>query len=81
MRQLRRFVVEHREKQIDWAEHCAKYEICYDNFTGNLQCLTTYNYTQYLFCPYFDSEDTAELAIETFHDELIWYFTEYKDSL
>lgn len=29
----------------------------------------------------FDTADTVKLAIETFHDELIWYFTEYKDSL
>ena len=30
---------------------------------------------------YFDTESAVSLAIETFHDELIWYFTEYKDSL
>ena len=29
----------------------------------------------------FDSEETAQAAIDEFHDELIWYFTEYKDSL
>ena len=30
---------------------------------------------------YFDSKETANAAIDEFHDELIWYFTEYKDSL
>ena len=30
---------------------------------------------------FFDSETAAQLAIDTFRDELIWYFTEYKDSL
>jgi hypothetical protein len=30
---------------------------------------------------YFDSEQTARLAIDAFYNELIWYFTEYKDSL
>lgn len=30
---------------------------------------------------YFNSYETAERAIEEFKDELIWYFTEYKDSL
>ena len=81
MRQLRRFAVENRKQEIDWAVCCTKYEICYDNFTGEMKCLPTNNYTQYLFCPYFDSEDSAELAMKAYHDELIWYFTEYKDSL
>ena len=81
MRQLRRFAVENRKQEIDWAVNCTKYEICYDNFTGEMKCLPTHNYTQYLFCPYFDSEDSAELAMKAYHDELIWYFTEYKDSL
>ena len=31
--------------------------------------------------PYFDLRTTAQAAIDEFHDELIWYFTEYKDSL
>ena len=30
---------------------------------------------------YFDSEEAVNTAIDEFHDELIWYFTEYKDSL
>jgi len=30
---------------------------------------------------YFDSVYAVKSAIETFYDELIWYFTEYKDSL
>ena len=81
MRQLRRFAVENRKQEIDWAVNCTKYEICYDNFEGEMKCLPTHNYTQYLFCPYFDSEDSAELAMKAYHDELIWYFTEYKDSL
>lgn len=81
MRQLRRFAVEHRKREIDWAVSCVKYEIGYDHSTGDMNCLPTNNYTQFLFNPYFDSEEVALLAIETFHDELIWYFTEYKDSL
>lgn len=38
-------------------------------------------YYRYHGIIYFDSGEAAQLAIETFHDELIWYFTEYKDSL
>ena len=30
---------------------------------------------------YFDTEEAAEAALNTFKDELTWYFTEYKDSL
>ena len=28
-----------------------------------------------------EEEETAQAAIDEFRDELIWYFTEYKDSL
>lgn len=80
MRQLRRFAVEHRENKIDWNTQTKKYVI-------------RYSYAEHVFlCPYevlgrdagciaFDSEEITKLAIDTFHDELIWYFTEYKDSL
>ena len=30
---------------------------------------------------YFDLGETANAAIDEFRDELIWYFTEYKESL
>ena len=30
---------------------------------------------------YFDSKENAQLAIDTFYNELIWYFTKYEDSL
>ena len=38
-------------------------------------------YYRYYGIIYFDSVQIAQLAINTFHDELVWYFTEYKDSL
>lgn len=82
MRQLRRFAVEHRKGKIDWQKDLSsrKWFIYYGYGNGQLSCgfdqwIRTYSYT------YFDSEDAARLAIETFHDELIWYFTEYKDSI
>ena len=81
MRQLRRFAVEHRENKFDWGNHTnQKYYICYDHEDAELY--SDYNCViARLGCPYFDSKETARLAIDTFHDELIWYFTEYKDSL
>ena len=38
-------------------------------------------FTKYFGGIYFDTAEAANLAISTFRDELIWYFTEYKDSL
>lgn len=81
MRQLRRFAVKHREEDIEWKNiKQNKYGIYYDFkypgfFISELHCARSFG-----FIP-FDSNETAQLAIETFHDELIWYFTEYKDSL
>ena len=79
MRQLRRFAVEHRESNIDWKDVTSqKWFICYENEKLSFefdQTFRTYNIT------YFDSKESVDLAIKTFRDELIWYFTEYKDSL
>lgn len=81
MRQLRRFAVEHREKEFDWGnEATAKLYIFYNNIRNELEidCNTSF---QSFGAIYFDTEETAQLAIDTFKDELLWYFTEYKDSL
>ena len=81
MRQLRRFAVEHREQEIDWnSEVQNKFSILYD-YSDNEVTVERDIYGRYHGIVYFDSIETARLAIETFHDELIWYFTEYKDSL
>ena len=81
MRQLRRFAVEHRNKKMNWAnEEMRKYYICTIYGTDELTCDFTYIVRGFSTI-YFDSEEVAELAIKTFHDELVWYFTEYKDSL
>ena len=81
MRQLRRFAVEHREcgfnpNDIDTKQYCIYYD--YGNNTlGTAFTLCAKTFGTILF----DSEETAQAAIDEFHDELIWYFTEYKDSL
>lgn len=81
MRQLRRFAVEHREQEIDWnSEVQNKFSILYD-YSDNEVSVEKDIYGRYHGIVYFDSIEIARLAIETFHDELIWYFTEYKDSL
>lgn len=90
MRQLRRFAVEHREKKIDWyvntpdgcgGYYCITFDIEKEAPYGDcLGCCQNYDAIDFGQI-YFDSKQTAQLAIDTFHDELIWYFTEYKDSL
>ena len=81
MRQLRRFAIEHREEKLDW-NSCRqrKYYIEYDYS----DCTLNAEFDEIFKIPftiYFDTYQTAKLAIDTFRDELIWYFTEYKDSL
>ena len=79
-RQLRRFAVEHREFDNNWDGRRDHYFITFD--TDASKIIIDYNDTYKGFSTiYFDTERTAQLAIETFKDELIWYFTEYKDSL
>ena len=81
MRQLRRFSVEHRGRGVDFnSTETAKHYIYYDCVRDELR--TTYTFYAGVFgVIYFDSEETANAAMDKFHDELIWYFTEYKDSL
>ena len=81
MRQLRRFAVEHREDEVNLNDTNTKQHCIYYDYGNNILG------TAFTFCVktfgviYFDSEETAQAAIDEFHDELIWYFTEYKDSL
>ena len=80
MRQLRRFAAEHRVNKIDWSKEDCKYHIRYGYKYNNLYACHDVLGRE-LGQIYFDSKEVADLAIETFHDELMWYFTEYKDSL
>lgn len=81
MRQLRRFAVEHRKKELDWkCIAVKKYRIVYDYDTFEFYVYSSNN-TYSFGAIYFDTKETAQLAINTFKDELLWYFTEYKDSL
>ena len=81
MRKLRRFAVEHRKKNIDWNDkERTKYNIYYD-YSKHEIMVDQNIYYRYYGIIYFDSVQIAQLAINTFHDELVWYFTEYKDAL
>ena len=81
MRQLRRFSVEHRGHEVDFnSTETAKHYIFYDCIHNELDITFTF-FARVFGMVYFDSEETARAAIDEFRDELIWYFTEYKDSL
>lgn len=81
MRQLRRFSVEHRENKNDWSDDLTpKYFIRYA--CGSRKLFIDRAYSNKNFgCIYFNTEEAAQAALDTFYDELIWYFTEYNDSL
>lgn len=83
MRQLRRFAVEHRETKLDWNNSATpKFYISYNNLIFSNKLGIECNKSLQSFGKiYFDTLETAKLAIDTFKDELLWYFTEYKDSL
>ena len=81
MRQLRRFAVEHRERGVSFDDiNIEKYYICYDYASDELE-VSSVVFSKNFGAIYFDSIKVARAAIDEFHDELIWYFTEYKDSL
>ena len=81
LRQLRRFSVEHRKYKANFNSINAKrFYIIYQCEINEIKPYHT-SYAIYFGAIYFDSEETAQAAIDEFHDELIWYFTEYKDSL
>lgn len=81
MRQLRRFSVEHRECGINLNNVNTRKFCIYYNYRNN-ELEPDFLLSEKAFGTiYFDSKETANAAIDEFHDELIWYFTEYKDSL
>ncbi len=81
MRQLRRFAVEHREKELNWDNvNQPKYYLYYDCIGAGITVNDEYDY-KLCGVVYFDSDKVAAKAAREFRDELIWYFTEYKDSL
>lgn len=81
MRQLRRFAVQHRKREVDFNDtETKKYCIYYEYGDDKLRVSLTYC-SKFFGVIYFDSEETTQAAIDEFYDELIWYFTEYKDSL
>lgn len=80
MCQLRRFAVENRGGKPDWSGYGSNWFIAYSHYNKEFDVVVNCN-LQFFGGIYFDSDETAQKAINQFKDELIWYFTEYKDSL
>ena len=81
MRQLRRFAIENRKVNIDWDNDTQdKYHLRYDYLNKEIYIAASTNSRDFVQI-YFDTGETAKLAVEKFKDELLWYFTEYRDSL
>lgn len=81
MRQLRRFSVEHRKYKTNFNNiNAERFYIIYQCEINEIKPYHT-SYAIYFGAICFDSEEATQAAIDEFHDELIWYFTEYKDSL
>ena len=81
VRQLRRFAVEHNECRVNFNDtNAKKYYICYDYENNELNVSFVFRSRKFGVI-YFDLGETANAAIDEFRDELIWYFTEYKEGL
>lgn len=81
LRKLRRFAVEHRKYDIDWDDDIQqKWQISYNYEQEKLSVIEGYQRRILGTIP-FESKLNAEAAVKEFNDELVWYFTEYKDSL
>ena len=79
LRRLRRFSAVNRKNKIDWEDLTqAKFNIVfvYDNEGLSVSKRSVFRGFGEIW---FDTEELAEKAIEEFRDDLMWYFTEYKD--
>ena len=83
MRRLRRFAVENGGSfsKEEW-ENCdiLKYYIWYNSCRREIN-INDASYYKILFPVYFRSKEIAQKAINTFKEDLLWYFTEFDDML
>lgn len=81
--QLRRFAALNGgiPSQEDWGnKHFNKYHIKYD-LEDNILGISIGNFFKDFGQIYFKSKDACKKAMETFEEELIWYFTEFEEQL
>ena len=75
MRDLRRFAAEHGGFPSYKTYKYSAYEITYLEMSGELSI--TRAFANHAGIVLFMTKEAAQLAVDIFHDELIWYFTEY----
>lgn len=83
MRRLRRFAAEHGgiPSAKDWEDiYKSKYCIGYDYSNFALSICVNQKFC-HAFKIHFLSQSAAKQAIDLFHDDLLWYFTEYQPML
>lgn len=78
MRQLRRFAAENCE-EVKWDGNCHCHWYIYYNCTSKKIDIDETTNCKRFGVIHFDTEENAQKAIDTFKDELMWYFTEYRD--
>lgn len=78
VRELRRFAVEKRKNPIDFTGR-GGYTITYNHIEHTLEVGMTGNWVA-VGDVVFDTEEAAREAIYIYGEELIWYFTERKDT-
>ena len=81
MHKLRKFAIANRANKLNWNDDMQRKYYIYYSYDIKL-LMVDYAETERDFgVIYFDSEEIAQEAIDVFLDELVWYFTEYKDGL
>ena len=78
VRELRRFAVEKRKEPINFLDK-GGYTITYNHLRNSLEIGLTGNWVA-VGDVVFDDEETAKEAMTLFAEELVWYFTERKDT-
>lgn len=78
--QLERFSALGRKRPLIWCDEVRPNYYISHNPKSNFFSVGKSVYAREIFQVYFDSKELAEKAIDKFHDELIWFFTEYQDT-
>lgn len=75
-RKLLRWQAEN-DAPVDWENVNFRYAIYYNNSYGEISVASMIS-AQDAFNVYFSTEEAAYRALEIFHDDLLWLFTEFK---
>ena len=79
LRRLRRFSAVNRKNKIDWKNsNQMKFHIIFDYKEEEINVVGR-SVIRHFGGIYFDTKELAAKAIEEFRDDLMWYFTKYKD--